>query len=142
MVRAGGNEREQSQNCFLGSVNLPPRDDVPNRALVFMFGGLTSRGKPVVAYHFTRRSLDDILLKDFFFTLQKFSFDVGLKVLVVSSDMAAANKAMWRELELSSIRTSDTIGSVPHSCIHERQLYLMANVALLLKKYSIEISAL
>lgn len=43
MEIAEGIEHEQSQDCFLGSVTYPPRDDAPNCALVFTQGGLTTR---------------------------------------------------------------------------------------------------
>ncbi|XP_040073957.1 uncharacterized protein LOC120846302 [Ixodes scapularis] len=44
---------DQAEDCFLGSMILPKKNDDANRALVFMLGGLTSRWKQVIAYHFT-----------------------------------------------------------------------------------------
>lgn len=134
MEISGGIEHDQSQDCFLGSVTLPKMEEVEaNRALVFMLGGLTTRWKQVVAYHFTGRSLEGTLLKDFVLEIVKLSFEAGLKVLVVTSDMGAPNRAMWRELGLSSTRDSDTVCSISHPCLEGRRLYFMADVAHLLK---------
>ncbi|KAM7298224.1 uncharacterized protein ISCGN_018634 [Ixodes scapularis] len=133
MEIAPGIELDQSEDCFLGSITLPKKNDDANRALVFMLGGLTSRWKQVIAYHFTGRSLDGTLLKDFVLDLVKLSYEVGLKVLAVTSDMGASNRAMWRELGLISTRNEDTTCSIPHPHLQGRRLYFMADVAHLIK---------
>lgn len=51
----------------------------------------------MVAYHLRGRSLDGIHLKDHVLRLVTLSFEVGLKIFVIS-DMSAENRVRWREL--------------------------------------------
>ncbi|KAG0419305.1 hypothetical protein HPB47_004232 [Ixodes persulcatus] len=80
-------QHDQAQDYFLGSIPLPSRNDVAHRALVFMLGGVTSRWKQIVAYHFTGRSLDGELLKVFVLKLVQLASEAELNVLVVTCDM-------------------------------------------------------
>lgn len=60
-------------------------------------------------------------------------YSISLRVLVVTSDMGAANRAVWRLLGFSSHRCSETVHSTPHPHLEDRQLYFMADPAHVLK---------
>lgn len=94
MQVAAGIEYDRYQDCFLGTVTLPPKNIPVNHALVFMVGDLTFRWKEAVAYHFTGRAIDGELLKKLVLQLVCLCFETGLKV-VVTSNIGAANRAMW-----------------------------------------------
>ncbi|XP_077519843.1 uncharacterized protein LOC144129587 [Amblyomma americanum] len=47
-----GVELDRSSDCFLGKTTLPESDQPANHALVFMIGGLNTRWKQVIAYHY------------------------------------------------------------------------------------------
>lgn len=137
MEMAPGYEHDRGEDCFLGGVTLPDNLDNPgiaaNHACVFMLGGLNSRWKQVVAYHFTGRSIDPQALKDVVFEIIQLAFECSLRVLVVTSDMGPANRGLWHLLGLSSHRLSVTVCSVPHPHLDGRLLYFMPDAAHVLK---------
>ncbi|XP_040358556.1 uncharacterized protein LOC120843569 [Ixodes scapularis] len=129
-----GFDHDSSLDRIFGSTTLPEsRVNVANHALVFMVGGLNTRWKQVIAYHFTGRSTDDSALKELVFHLIELCFNISLKVLIVTSDMGSANRAVWRLLNFSNHRHSETVCSVPHPHLDGRQLYFMADPAHVLK---------
>lgn len=129
-----GFEHDRSLDCLFGGTTLPEStENVANHALVFMIGGLNTRWKQVIAYHFTGRSTDGSLLKELIFHLIALCFEVSLRVLVVTSDMGNANRKVWQLLEFSSHRHSETVCSIPHPHLDGRELYFMADPAHVLK---------
>lgn len=59
---------DRSLDCLFGGTTLPESNvQVAKHALVFMIGGLNTRWKQVIAYHFTGRSVDRAILKDLVF---------------------------------------------------------------------------
>lgn len=129
-----GYEHDRSEDSLLGGVTLPDRpEDVANHALVFMVGGLNRRWKQVIAYHLTGRSVDGSVLKGFVFELVRLCSEISLRVLVVTSDMGAANRGMWRALGFSSHRNSQTVASISHPQLDGRELFFMADPAHVLK---------
>ncbi|XP_049271728.1 uncharacterized protein LOC119395051 [Rhipicephalus sanguineus] len=129
-----GFDHDRSLDCLFGGTTLPQSNvQVANHALVFMIGGLNTRWKQVIAYHFTGRSVDGALLKDLVFHLIELCFNISLRVLVVTSDMGSANRAVWRLLGFSSNRQSETVCSVPHPHLADQMLFFMADPAHVLK---------
>ncbi|KAH7937391.1 hypothetical protein HPB49_011515 [Dermacentor silvarum] len=130
---AQGYEHDRSLDYLFGSTTLPDTpDNVANHAFVFMVGGLNKRYIQVIAYHFTGRSVDGRLLKGVF-NLIEMLHSISLRVLVVTSDMGSANRAVWRLLGLSSHRNSETVSSVPHPHLEGRLLHFMADPAHVIK---------
>lgn len=109
--------------------------DIANHALVFMAGRWNTRWKQVIPYHFTGRSIYENVLKNLVFYLIDICFSTSLKVLVIASDMGAANRAMWRLPGLSSHRHSETVCFVSHSHPHldGKELLFMADPVHVLK---------
>lgn len=129
-----GFDHDRSLDCLFGGTTLPESNvQVANHALVFMIGGLNTRWKQVIAYHFTGRSCDGALLKDLVFHLIELCYNISLRVLVVTSDMGSANRAVWRLLGFSSNRHSETVCSVPHPHLEDQKLFFMADPAHVLK---------
>ena len=56
-------EYDASSGQLLGNVTLPGHCGSATHALVFMLGGLSSRWKQTVAYHFTGNSTDGTVMK-------------------------------------------------------------------------------
>lgn len=50
-------------------------------------------------------------------------------VLVVTSNVGACNRAMWRQMNFSSHRSSEIISSIPHLRLEDLKLYFMADPA-------------
>lgn len=134
MEIAQGYAHDRSLDYLFGSTTLPDTPDkVANHALVFMVGGLNKRYKQVIAYHFTCRSIDGRLLKELVFSLIEMLHNISLRVLVVTSDMGSANRAVWNLLGFSSHRNSETVCSVPHPHLERRRLHFMADPAHVIK---------
>lgn len=53
MAITASNILDPSSNEYIGDVTLPQHSSSATHALVFMLGGVTSRWKQTVAYHFT-----------------------------------------------------------------------------------------
>lgn len=128
-----GVELDRSSDCFLGKITLPESDQPANHALVFMVGGLNTRWKQVIAYHYTGAFVSGDKLKDFVFHLIQLCTQISLRVVCVTCDMGSSNRSMWRSLNLSSSRSSVTVCSVPHPCDSENVLYFMPDPAHVLK---------
>nr|XP_050038196.1 uncharacterized protein LOC126535352 isoform X1 [Dermacentor andersoni]XP_050042913.1 uncharacterized protein LOC126540168 isoform X1 [Dermacentor andersoni] len=134
MEIARGYELDRAEDVVLGGTTLPAKPDEPaHHALVFMIGGLNRRWKQVIAYHFTERSIDGLILKDYILNIVKVCADISLRIRVVTSDMGSSNRAMWREFRFSSHRNSNTICSIPHPCLEDKELFFTADAAHVLK---------
>lgn len=113
---------------------MPLKPDEPaQHALVFMVGGLTQRWKQVIAYHFTGSHVDGETLKEYVLQIVRLCHDISLRIRVVTCDMGASNRAMWRELGFSSHRDSRTVCSIAHPCLEDKELYFSADAAHVLK---------
>lgn len=82
-----GVELDCGCDSFLGKITLPEWDQPANHALVFMVGGINSRWKQVIAYHYTGSFVNGDKLKDFVLHLLKLCADISLRVLCVTCDM-------------------------------------------------------
>lgn len=135
-----GFEHDRSLDYLFECTTLPDSSqNVANHALVLMVGGLNQRYMQVITYHFTGRSVDGSLLKDLVFCLIERLHRISLRVLVVTSDMGAANRAMWPLLGFSSHRNSETICGVRHPCLEGRTLHFMADPAHVVKNYQAQL---
>ncbi|XP_077521077.1 uncharacterized protein LOC144132496 [Amblyomma americanum] len=134
MEIARGFQLDRAEDIVYGGVTLPQKPDEPaNHALVFMVGGLNQRWKQVIAYHFTGSHVDGRTLKDIVLQVVQLCADISLRVRVVTSDMGASNRAMWRELGFSSHRNSKTTCSIPHPSLNDMELFFNADAAHVLK---------
>lgn len=134
MEIAKGYELDRAEDVVLGGTTLPAKPDEPaHHALVFMIGGLNQRWKQVIAYHFTTSGIDGLILKDYVLNIVQLCADISLRVRVVTSDMGSSNRAMWREFGFSSHRNSNTICSIPHPCLEDKELFFTADAAHVLK---------
>ncbi|EZA56042.1 hypothetical protein X777_04033 [Ooceraea biroi] len=61
-----------------------------------MMCGIFTRWKQIVAYYYTPGGFDGTCLKDIILQIIEKAELIGLKVHSVTSDMGAANQAMWR----------------------------------------------
>lgn len=59
-------------------------------ALVFMLAGVGSRWKQTVAYEFTGKSISAEELKEELFTVIRKSYEVGISVTIIVSDMGSS----------------------------------------------------
>lgn len=134
MEIARGYELDRAEDVVFGGKTLPAEPDEPAcHCLVFMVGGLNSRWKQVIAYHFTGSSVDGCLLKNFVLEIVQLCADISLRVLVVTSDMGASNRAMWREFGFSSHRNSNTVCAIPHPVLEGKELFFTADAAHVIK---------
>lgn len=72
-------------------------------------------------------------MKDLIFYLIELCSSISLRVLVVTSDRGAANRAVWRLVGLSSHRHSETVCFVAYPQLDGRKLLFMADPAHVLK---------
>lgn len=98
-----------------------------------MIGGLKRRWKHVIAYHFTERGIDDLILNDYILNIVKLRTDISLRIRVVTSDMGSSNRATWHEFCFSSHGNSNTIRSIPHPCLEDKELFFTADAVHILK---------
>lgn len=95
MEIATGYELDRAEDALLGGKTLPPKPEgLANHALVFMLGGLNQRWKQVTTYEFTGNHVEGSVLKHYVLELVQLCSQVSLRVLVVTSDMGASNRAM------------------------------------------------
>ncbi len=83
-------------DSFMGYVTLPGHDGEASKALCVQLGGLATRWKQTVAYHFTGNSvngkmLGPILKEDIMARAHK----IGLKVSSITNDFGSSNLACW-----------------------------------------------
>ena len=81
---------------LLGQVTLPKHEGDATKALVYMLGGVASRWKQTVAYHYTSNSIDGTVMGEIAIEVIRAAEGIGLKVMCVTSDMASSNQAMWK----------------------------------------------
>ena len=59
-----------------------------------MLGGLSTRWKQVIAYYFTNGKSDGEQLKNMILKIIEETYKIGLKIVNITCDMGAANRAM------------------------------------------------
>lgn len=126
-------EFDESTKQYFGTVTFPePNQNHPSDALVFMIGGLTTRWKQVVGYHFTDKKSDGNAYKNIVVELIKESEKIGLLVHSVTNDMGTLNQAMWSSFGIKCTRTPKGIFKIVNSIEHpldpNRKLYFIPDV--------------
>lgn len=87
-------EYDMQQKSLLGKVTLDGHSGIANHALVLTLGGVTTRWKQTVAYHYTGSSMNGTVLRDIVTKLITLADEIGLHVIAVTSDMGSSNRAM------------------------------------------------
>lgn len=120
---------------YLGSVNLASHsaEEVANHALVIMLGGITRRWKQTVAYYFTGSSVNGQVYKDILYQIITKTEDLGLNVVVITSDMGAANQAFWKLCGVTAGRHARIKNHIMHPTDTNRKIYIFADVPHLFK---------
>ena len=126
-------EFDASTGKLLGDVTMPDHSGQATHALVFMLGGITTRWKQVVGYHYTGNSINGIVLKAVTLDVIRHAADVGLHVVAVTSDMGSANRAMWKSFGIVCGKYSETTNKIQHPCDPSRFLYFIADVPHVIK---------
>ena len=96
-------------------------------------GGITSRWKQTIAYHYTGNSADGQTFKPIVFDIIKKATDIGLHVIAVTNDMGSGNRALWRSFRIVCSRYSQTVNKIPHPSAPQRWLYVLADVPRVIK---------
>lgn len=126
-------EYDASSGKLLGNVTLPNHTGNATHAMVIMLGGVTSRWKQTVAYHFTGNSTDGAEMKPIVLDVIKQATDTGLHVLAVTSDMGTVNRAMWRSFGIICGKHCKTVNKIKHPSDDNKWLYFLADVPHLIK---------
>lgn len=99
-----------------------------------MLGGIFTRWKIPVAYHFTPNNVNGALLKPIIEQLIQKAESIGLYVHSVTSDMGPVNLAMWRAFGgIICHRNSKPKHYIPHPVDKTRKLFFIADAPHLLK---------
>lgn len=123
-----GVQYDASSGNLLGNVTLPQHTGSANHALVFMLGGITTRWKQTVAYHYTNLKTDGAVYKNIILDIIHRAADIGLHVEAVTCDMGAFNRAMWTSFGVSCGMYCETVNKVPHPEASGKWLYFLADV--------------
>lgn len=126
-------EYDVTSGHLVGDVTLPRHCGSADHALVFMLGGVTSRWKQTIGYHFTSGSTDGTVFKDIILDIISRAADIGLHVQAVTSDMGSANRAMWKSFGIICGKHCQTVYRIPHPHETEGWLYFLADVPHLFK---------
>lgn len=99
-----------------------------------MLGGIFTRWKQIVAYHFTNpQGFDGTRLKPIIEKIIQKTEEINLYVHAVTSDMDASNQRIWRAFGINTHKYSNIQNSVPHFIDPQRKLYFFADGPHLLK---------
>ncbi|KAK6167127.1 hypothetical protein SNE40_021225 [Patella caerulea] len=124
-----GYQYDKSGSCIRGSVTLPGHSGVAKHSLVFMLGGISTRWKQVVAYHFTGDRVDGTTMNPIIFEIIKNACEIGLHMSCVTSDMDSSNRAMQKAFGIETSVKSDTHKyRITHPCDPNRYLYFIFDV--------------
>lgn len=126
-------EYDQSSGQLIGNVTLPGHSGIATHALVFMLGGITSRWKQTVAYHYSGNSTDGRALKPIVLDILRKASEIGLTVIAVTSDMGSVNRALWGSFNLQTARHCTTVNKIVHPVNADRSVYFLADVPHLIK---------
>jgi hypothetical protein len=125
-------EYDKGSDKYIGHVTLPDHSGTAEHALVFMLSGITVRWKQVVAFYFTGNSVNGAKFKAIVLDIIEAASQIGFNVLAVTSDMGAANQAMWKAFGIG-ISKSKQLCCCPHPFNEGNQLYFLADPPHVLK---------
>lgn len=134
-----GLDYDNSSKTVIGIPTLKPSSasmtalPLATHALVFMLGGISSRWKQTVAYHFTAASFDAEEVKTVCFQIIEDVEKIGIIVDTILSDMGGNNQALWRACGIVCGKFSRLRNSCDHPCGGGRQLFFMADTPHILK---------
>ena len=128
-----GLQFDRSSGCLRGDVTLPGHSGGANHALVVMLGGVTTRWKQIVAYHFTGDSVNGTSLKPFILEIIRQAHEIGLHVNSITSDMGSANQSLWKSFGVVVSRFSRTVNKIKHPFADGRWLYFIADAPHVIK---------
>ena len=101
MAISEGLNIDLSTNFIVSSPTLPSSTgyfaEFATHALVFMLGGLNTRWKQAIGYHFTGPSICSKSFKDVVLKIVEECEKIGLTINAVVSDMGPQNQALWKE---------------------------------------------
>lgn len=124
---------DPSTSCLHGDVTLPDHSGMATHALVIMLGGVTTRWKQTVGYHFTDNSVNGVSLKPLILEILRWAKSIGLHVTCITSDMGSANLALFKSFGIVCSRFCTTVNRIPHPCEASRHLHFMYDVPHIIK---------
>ncbi|CAL1266166.1 unnamed protein product [Larinioides sclopetarius] len=137
---------DTSTKCVIGTPTIPSTngtfEEVAKHALVFFIGGISTRWKQVVGYHFTGQSIFPVTLKKVIFRLIEQCESIGMIIDSLVSDMDPHNQAFWRECDVGVKRRKkkktktpklDIQAFCPHPADNRRKLFIVADAPHVLK---------
>ncbi|KAG8170370.1 hypothetical protein JTE90_007642, partial [Oedothorax gibbosus] len=133
---------DASTKCVIGTPTIPSAngsyEEVAKHALVFFIGGVSTRWKQVVGYHFTGQSFCPITLKKEIFKIIQDCESIGLIIDSLVSDMGPHNQAFWRECAVGvkkrrKAKDIDIQAYCSHPVSNSRKLYIIADAPHILK---------
>lgn len=126
--------------CYLGTFHLNTicflnigKIKNGTHGLVFMLGGIFTRWKLPVAYHFTPDSVDGAILKPIIETIIEKAEAIGLYVHSITSDMGPLNLGIWKAFGIVCNRYSKIHNYIVHPIDNTRHLFFIADAPHLLK---------
>lgn len=128
-----GLDYDNSTKRIIGSPTIQPaspaskKSPLATHALVIMLGGISSRWKQTVAYHFTGASCNAKEVKDVCFDIIKEAEKIGIKVDVMISDMGGNNQALWKVCDIVCGKHTRLRNSCKPPRGGGRQLFFMAD---------------
>lgn len=130
---------DASSSTVLGAPTLPladgtlPAECLATHALVFMLGGISTRWKQTIAYHFTGNSFHANTVKDCIVSIVQACEEMMLKVDAVVTDMGGGNQGVWKLFGIVCGKHSRPKAWCPHPCDTSRKLYFLPDVPHILK---------
>ena len=128
MLLTASVEFDPVSGSLMGKVTLPQHSGNADHALVFMLGGITTRWKQTVAYHFTSNSTDGSVFKDIILDIIQRAAVIGLHVKAITSDMGSANRAMWKSFGITCGKHCRTVSKILHPQAPGEWLHFLADV--------------
>lgn len=101
--------------------------------LFFIFAGLGTRWKQVVAYYSTPNSVAGAVFKPIILEIITNATKIGLNVVSVTSDMGPSNQAMCRAFGVVVNKFCRPVNKISHPSNDNRHLYFLADVPHLVK---------
>lgn len=124
---------DSSLNKYFGNVTLPEHTGIATHVLVFMLGGITTRWKQVVAYHFTGDSVNGVVFESIIRCIFQKVADLNLNILSITSDMGPCNQALWKSWGISAGKYTSVKCKIPHPLQLNESVYIFADVPHLFK---------
>ena len=119
---------------LMGEVTLPGHSGRATHAMVFMLSGISTRWKQTVAYYFTGNSVYGSASKpNIILNIIRKAWEIGLRVLTVTSDMGACNRTMWNSFGICCGRMMKTVNRISHPCSSQKELSFLADAPHLMK---------